>query len=137
MFSVAGFGGDFRIMSGTLLGGLWTYPSISFPDHDDFMFIDEVRGRIVMFVVVRDDPPERAPVRNWYQQDSATSISVRLRLTEPWRVYDSQIEGNTLSWNYGGAVHPWRRVPWKARPDWLDARLNSQYTKMDAAEKCS
>lgn len=122
-------------MSASSLGGLWTYPSTTFPDHNDFMFIDEDRRRIITFVVITDDPLKRAPMRNWYQPASATSLSVRLRPTDAWRVHNFQLVGGRLSWTYGGGVHTWRRVPWEERPDWLDARVATEYSKMDATDE--
>jgi hypothetical protein len=100
------------------------------------MFIDEDRGRIITFVVVADDPPKRAPMRNWYQPVSATSISAKLRPTDAWRVHDFFLEGDQLSWTYGGEVHAWRRVRWQHRPEWLDACVATEYSKMDAINKC-
>jgi hypothetical protein len=98
------------------------------------MFIDENRKRIMMFVVIADNPLRRAPTRYWYQRESTTSISVRLRLNDAWRVHEFLLEGDRLSWTYGGEVHPWRRVPWEERPDWLDTHLATENSKMDAAE---
>src|SRR5687767_14630021 len=54
-----------RIMSAFSFGGLWIYPSATFSQHDDFMFIDEDRRRIVSFFVMAADQPKRAPMRNW------------------------------------------------------------------------
>ena len=123
-------------MSASPLGGLWTYPSTTFPDHNDFMFIDEERRRIITFVVITDNPHKRAPMRNWYEPISVTSISARLRPTDEWRVHEFRLDGDQLSWTYGGGQHTWLRVPWEQRPDWLDARLATEYSKMDATEKC-
>jgi hypothetical protein len=124
-------------MSASSFGGLWTYPSTAFPQHDDFMFIDEERGRIITFVVIESDPLVRAPMRNWYRPVSATSISARLRPTDPWRVHEFRLEDDCLFWNCGGEVQSWRGVPWERRPDWLDARLAGEYSKMDATDQCA
>ena len=123
-------------MNASSFGGLWICPSPTFPPHDDFILIDEERRRIIAFVVATDDT-KRAPMRNWYQPVSATSISVRLRPTDPWRVHEFQQEGDRLSWTYGGGVHVWQRIPWEQRPDWFDARLATAHAKMDATDECA
>lgn len=110
---------------------------MSFEEHDDFMFIDEDRRRLITFVVYAVDPLKRAAMRHWYQPVSATSISARLRPTDAWRVHEFQLEDDRLSWTYGGRVHPWQRVPWEQRPDWLDAQLATEYSKMDAIDERS
>ena len=124
-------------MSASSFAGLWTYPSPSFPQHHDFMFIDEDRQRIITFVVYAIEPLKRGSIRNWYLPVSAASISARLRPIDDWRVHEFQLEGDRLSWTYGGKVHPWQRVPWEQRPDWLDARLANDYSKMDAIDERS
>ena len=124
-------------MSASTFGGLWTYPSTTFPDLNDFMFIDEERRRIITFFVYTDNSHKYAPMRSWYEPASVTSISARLRPTCEWRVHEFQLDGNRLSWTYGGRLHTWLRVPWEQRPDWLDARLATEYSKMDAIEKCA
>lgn len=101
------------------------------------MFIDEDRKRIITFVVFTLDPLKRAGLRNWYRPASATSISAKMRPTDAWRVHDFLLDGDRLSWTYGGEVHTWRRVPWEERPDWLDARVVTEYAKMDAADECA
>jgi hypothetical protein len=122
-------------MSTSSLGGLWTYPSITFQGHDDFMFIDEDRRRIISFTVFAEDPLKRAAIRLWFRSESPTSISVRLRATEEWRVHEFQLDGDRISWTFGGAVQPWCRVPCEERPDWLDALLTTENAKMDAASE--
>jgi hypothetical protein len=121
-------------MSASGFGGLWTYPSITYPDHNDFMFIDEDRRRIITFVVFSVDPLHRGSMRNWYQPESSNSISAKLRPNDEWRIHDFQLDGDRLSWTYGGRLHTWRRTPWEDRPDWLDSNLASTNSKMDAEE---
>lgn len=134
--SVVEFSSVNRIMSDSSFGGLWSYPSIAHTKHKDFMIIDEERRRIITFVIITDDPSKRVPLRNWYRPVSATSISVRLRSIDPWRDHDFRLEGDCLGWTFGGEVHTWRRVPWEERPEWLDSRLVTENSKMDAAEEC-
>lgn len=101
------------------------------------MSIDESRGRIITFVVISIDPVKHAPMRSWYRPESATSIIARLRPTEPWRVHEFQLNGDQLSWTYGGGIHVWRRVLPNEQRDWLDARLTTQNSKMDATDECA
>lgn len=84
-------------MIASSFGGLWTYPSATFPTHNDFMFIDEERRRIITFVVFIANSDKRAPMRNWYEPASATSISARLRPTDEWRVHEFQLDGDRLT----------------------------------------
>jgi hypothetical protein len=123
-------------MSAFFFGGIWTYPSLTFPDHAEFMSIDGLRGRIITFVVISVEPVKHVPIRSWYCPASATSITARLRPTEPWRVYVFQLDGDHLSWTYGGATHSWRRVLPNEQPDWLEARLANANSKMDALDQC-
>jgi hypothetical protein len=122
-------------MSAQSYGGLWTIRSSDFPEHHEFMFIDEGRGRIVTFVVVSVEPGKRAVLRLWYRPESATSFAARLRPTDPWRVQEFRLDGDQLSWTYGGVTHTWKRVFPESRPDWLDARLATAYSKMDAMDE--
>ena len=55
-----------RIMSAFSFGGIWTHPSLTFPDHAEFMCIDESRGRIITFVVISIEPVKHVPMRSWY-----------------------------------------------------------------------
>jgi len=118
-------------------GGVWTYPSLTFPQNNDFMSIDEVRGRIISFIVIGIDPVRRHPMSFWYRPVSATSITTRLRSSETWRINEYEFEGDRLLWKYGGGAHAWRRVPPNERPDWLDAMLMKVYSKMDATDVCA
>ena len=122
-------------MSVSSFGGLWTYPSTIIPEHDDFMFINEDRRRIITFVLITADPTKRIPMRNWYQPMSDTSISTRLRPTEEWCLLEFQLQGNRLIWSYGGREHAWQRVLWEQRPNWLEAELVAANFKMDETEK--
>jgi hypothetical protein len=122
-------------MSAQSYGGLWTIRSSAFPEHHEFMFIDEGRGRIVTFVVIGVEPVQRAPMRSWYRPVSATSITARLRPTDPWREHEFRLDGDQISWTYGGATHSWKRVSPESHPDWLDARLATEYSKMDATDE--
>src|SRR5688572_13706959 len=83
-----------RVMSASQFGGLWTYPSTTHPTHSDFMLIDEVRGRIITFIVLSDGPLQHGAMRLWYQPASPTSIKARLRPTNEWRVHDFQLDGD-------------------------------------------
>lgn len=69
-------------MSTHPFGGLWTYPSTSFPAHNDFMFIDEESLRIIIFAVIVDPPLKYCAMRNWYKPISATTIASRLHGAE-------------------------------------------------------
>jgi hypothetical protein len=124
-------------MSASPFGGLWTYPSTECPGQYDFMFIDESRGRIVNFVVMKAEPFRQLPMRLWYRPTSPTSIVVRLRPEEPWREHVFDLNGDTLSWTVGGTVQPWGRVPQEAHPDWLEAKLAEAYSKMDEIDRAS
>jgi hypothetical protein len=106
------------------------------PNQNDFMFIDEERRRIITFVVITREPPNRASMRNWYRPESATSVAARLRPSDPWLVFSFQLEGDRLSWTVEGNVQAWQRVPWAERPDWLEERLAKDNVKMYEAEKC-
>ncbi len=122
-------------MSTSPFGGLWTYPSTLFSQHDDFMFIDEIRGRIITFVVISIEPVKYISMRSWYNPESATSITSRLRPSESWVVHEFQLDGDLLSWKYGGANHVWRRVPKNKQPEWLEASIATANSKMDATEQ--
>ena len=124
-------------MSALSFGGIWTYPSLTFPDPAEFMSIDESRGRIITFVVISIEPVKHAPMRHWYRPESATSIAARLRPTDPWRVTEFQLDDDRLLWTYGGATHTWRRVLPNEQPDWLEARLATANAKMDATDQCA
>ena len=101
------------------------------------MSIDESRGRIITFVVISIEPVKHAAMRFWYRPETATSITARLRPTESWRVHEFQLDGDRLSWTYGGATHVWRRVLPNQQPDWLDARLTTENSKMDTTDECA
>lgn len=122
-------------MSTSQFGGLWTYPSTLFSQHEDFMFIDEVRGRIITFVVISIEPVKYIPMCSWYRPESATSITSRLRPIGSWVVHEFQLDGDLLSWTYGGANHAWRRVPANKQPEWLEASIATANSKMDATEQ--
>jgi hypothetical protein len=99
------------------------------------MSIDESRGRIITFVVISIEPVKHAPMRSWFRPESATSITARFRPTDPWRVHEFQLDGDRLSWTYGGATHSWRRVLTNEKPNWLDTRLTTENSKMDATDE--
>lgn len=122
-------------MSVTAFGGLWTYPSATFPEHDDFMFVDEGRSRILSFLVIVANPIKRSAIRNWYQSVSAAAISVRLRPADAWRVHEFKLEGDRLTWVYGTRIQEWKRVTWVQRPEWLDDRIAAENATMDTAEQ--
>lgn len=134
---IAEFGGIEQIMNAQSIGGIWTYPSVAFPGHDDFMSIDEERGRIIVFVVFSVDPLQRSPMRFRYRPESPNSITARLRATDSWRVHEFRLEDDRMLWTYGGGNHPWRRLPSHECPDWLDPRLETENSKMDAADNCA
>jgi len=118
-----------RAMSTHPFGGLWNYHSTSFPAHDDFMFIDEERLRIIIITVIVDPPLRYGAMRNWYKPISATSIASRLLPTNEWRTHEFQLDSDGLSWTYGDALHTWRRMQQEDRPDWLETRLTAEYSK--------
>ena len=124
-------------MSALSFGGIWTHPSLPFPDHAEFMSIDESRGRIIIFVVISIAPVKHAPMRHWYRAESATSFATRLRPTAPWRIQEFQLDGDRLLWTYGGGTHAWRRLLPNEQPDWLAARLATQNSEMDATDDCA
>lgn len=124
-------------MNAPPLQGIWTHPSLGFPDQDEFISIDEVRGRIICFVVISVTPVTHAPMRIWYHAMSATSITARLRPTDPWRgIHEFQFEGERLMWTYAGGTHDaWRRLSPTEQPDWFDARLAAENSRMDVSEQ--
>lgn len=101
------------------------------------MSIDETRGRIITFVVIGIGPVRHVPMRSWYRPESATSITARRRQADPWRVHEFQLDSDRLSWTYGGGTHAWRRALPNEQPDWLDARLSNENSKMDATDQCA
>ena len=117
------------------LDGLWKSPSLTFPDHDDFMAIDEDRGRIIKFIVYTTDPLMRNPLRSWFRRISANSIEDELPDSHARRVWQFAIDGDQVTWRSGNFVSTWTRVPWNQRPEWLDRQLAIQHSKLDAAEK--
>jgi hypothetical protein len=96
------------------------------------MSIDESRRRIIVFVVIGIGPVVHAPMRFWYRPESPTSIAARLKSTAPWQVHEFQLDGDRLAWRYGEGPQIWRRVLMNEQPDWLDAMLATQHSKMDA-----
>jgi hypothetical protein len=91
-------------MNAHKFGGLWTYPSREYPEHDDFMSIDEERCRIIVFTVLFSPPPKYVGMRNWYQPVSDTTIRSRISPKNEWLIHEFLLEENRLSWTYGGAV---------------------------------
>ena len=122
-------------MSEQPFGGIWAQRSLQSPDHDEFMCIDESRGRIITFLVRVIDPVKYGAMRHWYRPESSTSITARLHPADEWRVHEVRLENDCLWWTYGGGTHPWRRVLPGEQPEWLEARLAAAHVKMDAAEK--
>ena len=121
-------------MSAFSIGGIWTYPSINFPSHAEYMAIDESRGRIITFVVISIEPVKLAPIRSWYRPVSASSVAARLQATEPWRIHEFQLDGNRLLWKYTGGNLALRRIHSDEKPDWLETRLTTENSKMDAID---
>ncbi len=121
-------------MSASSLGGIWTCSSLTFPDHAEFMSIDESRGRIIAFHVISIEPVKRAPIRSWYRPESDTSIAARLGPAQPWRITEFQLDGDRVSWISGSGTSTWQRLLSDEQPDWLDRRLTAENSKMDADE---
>ena len=99
------------------------------------MSIDEARGRIITFVVISIDPVKHAPMRSWYRPESATSITARLQQNGTWRSHEFRFEDGKLVWTYGNGTHAWRRVLPDEWPAWLDEKLATQNSKMDATDE--
>jgi hypothetical protein len=117
------------------LEGVWTYRSLSFPGHQDFICIDEVRGRIVSFYVMSLDPLHYAPMYNWYRPESAKAIATRLRLDGEWQTHVVRSAGDQLLLIHNGGPHVWKRLPSAHYPEWLPGRLEAANKKMDEDEK--
>lgn len=116
------------------LEGVWAYNSLNFPDYEEFMSIDESRGRIITFAIIGVDPTKYVPVRSWYHRESDTSIAMRLQANQEWQLHEFKFQNDLLLWTYGGKSHSWRRLLPEEEPDWLQSRLVDANAKMDEDE---
>jgi hypothetical protein len=124
-------------MSPLSLHGVWKHSAGASSEYDEFMCVDELRGRIVVFVVVDLPPVKRVPMRLWYRPESATSIAATLRPNGPWQITAFHRDGDFTTWTYGGSDHTWHRIADSEYPGWLVAAVATAHAKMDEAEKCA
>jgi hypothetical protein len=117
-----------------LCSGVWSFPSHVFPGHEDVMWIDEARRRIVTFVVVSVNPCRRAQVRTWYMPASATSILAGLKPLELGSMHGFRLEDDVLVLLTYCGEQAWRHLPRNEFPDWLESAVKDANAKMDRCE---
>jgi hypothetical protein len=118
-----------------LHSGLWSYRSSVFAAHDDVMWIDAGRHRIITFVVIKVDPVKRAQMRTWYRPESPGSIRAGLKPRALERIHEFRLENDVLIWRHPTGDQPWRRLETNESPDWLEAEVTSANAKMDEMER--
>jgi hypothetical protein len=108
----------------------------TFPGEYDLICIDEVRERIIGFVVLEIAPVRYVPMRCWFHRESATTVAVRLNPTNDWNLHHIQFAGKELFWTSStGRLFTLNQVQPDQLPSWWDARLAAQNLKMDGAER--
>jgi hypothetical protein len=121
-------------MSMPAIEGLWTHPSSQFPEVNNLMRIDELRGRIILFVPVQADPVLRTSSAIWFRRESPNSIAARLWGDKRWRLHTFEIQEDQIVWPVAGQNQVWRRVPLDQYPDWLESSVAKAYARMDERE---
>ena len=116
------------------LSGLWRMPSDFFPGAYDYSHFDDIRGRLVSFVIVRRGILQWKPMHVWFRLHGPNTVVASVARRMPWQAYEYRREEKSLTWVLAETLQVWERVPPGERPDWLDARLAESYTLMDARE---